>query len=98
MAVTRNLKVGLFTASFNDMTIHLGNADIPIVRTYDSRNTAVGDFGVGWSLDVAGMHLEKQGRWGTSFVQTSNQHRFSRSSNRHADITRGRGAIRRSAG
>ena len=41
-----------FTLSFVDLAVPLSGLDIKIVRTYDSRDKAQGDFGVGWRLDV----------------------------------------------
>ncbi len=32
---------------------------IEIVRTYDSRDTRTGDFGVGWTLDIRNVRLHK---------------------------------------
>jgi len=52
VVVTRNVKVGNFTLSFNDLTVPLAGLPIQIVRTYDSRDKSIGDFGFGWSLSV----------------------------------------------
>ncbi len=45
-------KVGLFTLTSIDLTIPMGGMPIEIARTYDSRDKELGDFGVGWNLDV----------------------------------------------
>lgn len=45
-------KLGLFTLAFNDLTLPTGTLPIAITRTYDSRDKAPGDFGVGWDLEL----------------------------------------------
>jgi hypothetical protein len=57
--VEKNLKVGNFTLSFNDMSVPVAGLPIQIVRTYDSRNKSKGDFGIGWTLDIKSVRLEK---------------------------------------
>ncbi len=46
------LKIGQFTVSFTDLTVPVSGVPITIVRTYDSRDKAGHDFGVGWRLAV----------------------------------------------
>ncbi|MBI2378018.1 MAG: hypothetical protein HYV07_28715 [Deltaproteobacteria bacterium] len=46
-------KVGIFTVSFNDLTIPVSGIPIKVTRTYDSRVKVKKDFGVGWELSVA---------------------------------------------
>jgi RHS repeat-associated protein len=57
--VSKNMKVGDFTLSFNDLSVPLPGLPITIVRTYDSRNQDIGDFGLGWTLNVANVRLQK---------------------------------------
>jgi RHS repeat-associated protein len=45
-------KIGNFTLSFVDLSIPLSGLALEVVRTYDSRDKQVGDFGVGWRLDL----------------------------------------------
>ena len=52
VSVTRNAKVGNFTLSFTDLTVPVTGIPIQIIRTYDTRNKSVGDFGFGWSLAI----------------------------------------------
>lgn len=52
VVLTRNLKIGNFTVSFNDLSVPVAGLPIQIVRTYDSRFKGIGDFGVGWRLDL----------------------------------------------
>ncbi len=57
--VDRHLKIGHFTLSFTDMTVPVAGIPIEIVRTYDSRETHTNDFGVGWSLDIRNVRVQK---------------------------------------
>ncbi|HLK41002.1 MAG TPA: kelch repeat-containing protein [Polyangiaceae bacterium] len=59
VALTRNLKVGNFTVSFKDLSVPVAGIPIEVVRTYDSRNKSQGDFGVGWTLDIDSVRLQK---------------------------------------
>jgi RHS repeat-associated protein len=52
VVIARNLKVGNFTVSFNDLTVANVGLPVQIVRTNDSRRQASGDFGFGWTLDL----------------------------------------------
>src|SRR5262249_45902722 len=60
-------KIGNFTLSFNDLTIPVAGLPITIVRTYDSRDKRVGDFGVGWTLSLTNVRIEKTGIIGKLF-------------------------------
>jgi RHS repeat-associated protein len=57
--VDGNMKVGHFTVAFNDLQLPLAGLPITVSRTYDSRETCSGDFGLGWNLDVNSVHLQK---------------------------------------
>ena len=59
MIVDRNLKIGRFSLSFDDVTVPVAGIPIEIVRTYDSRDRRTNDFGVGWSLDVRNVRVQK---------------------------------------
>jgi RHS repeat-associated protein/uncharacterized repeat protein (TIGR01451 family) len=61
VGVSRNLKVGIFTLSFNDLSVALPGLPITVTRTYDSRDKHVGDFGVGWTLRIANVRVQKNG-------------------------------------
>ncbi len=52
VSVEGNMKIGNFTLSFIDLAIPLSGLDVEVVRTYDSRDKAQRDFGVGWRLDI----------------------------------------------
>lgn len=69
LIVDRNMKVGHFTLSFNDLTIPVAGIPIQVIRTYDSRDKRVGDFGVGWTLDVKNIRLQKNRNLGANWQQ-----------------------------
>jgi len=52
VAVEGQMKIGNFNLSFSDLSVPLAGLDVEVVRTYDSRDKAQRDFGVGWALDV----------------------------------------------
>lgn len=52
-------KVGLYTLSFVDLDIPVSSMPIQVQRTYDSRDKRVGDFGVGWSLEVGNIQIQE---------------------------------------
>jgi RHS repeat-associated protein len=64
-SVTRNSvvdgqqKVGNFTISLEDLNVPVAGLPIQLIRTYDSRDKRVGDFGVGWGLGIRNVRLEK---------------------------------------
>ena len=70
VSVSRNLKVGNFTLSFNDLSVPLPGLPIQVVRTYDSRDKAVGDFGVGWTVGVKNVRIQKSGSFGKNWEET----------------------------
>ena len=71
LVVDRNLKVGNFTLSFVDLSVPVAGLPIQINRTYDSRDKRVGDFGVGWTLDIKNIRLQKNRNLGRAWEMTS---------------------------
>ena len=71
VVVDRNLKVGLFTVSFNDLSVPVAGLPIQVVRTYDSRRQQVGDFGVGWTLDLKTISLSTSVALGDQWNESS---------------------------
>ena len=69
--VDRNLKIGQFAFSFNDLTVPVAGIPITITRSYDSRDKRVGDFGVGWNLELQNIRLQKSRHLGRAWTQTS---------------------------
>ncbi|MCC6876763.1 MAG: PKD domain-containing protein, partial [Sandaracinaceae bacterium] len=47
-------KLGVVTLSFVDLVVRDFGIPLAVVRTYDSRDTRQGDFGIGWRLDLRG--------------------------------------------
>jgi RHS repeat-associated protein len=70
VAVEGGLKVGLFSLTFNDLHIPLPGMSIRVDRTYDSRDTSVGDFGHGWRLNMTNLRVQKSGVLGTGWAET----------------------------
>jgi len=72
VVVDGNMKVGLFTVSFEDLSVPLAGIPIQVVRTYDSRNAMagrVGDFGIGWTLSLKDVRLQKNRALGTHWKE-----------------------------
>ncbi len=69
--VDRNLKIGIFTLSFNDLSIPVAGLPIQVIRTYDSRNKGNGDFGVGWTLDLKTVVVTTNGALGDNWSESS---------------------------
>jgi RHS repeat-associated protein len=57
VTVEGNRKVGAFTLAYNDLTVPLAGIPIQIARTYDSRDKAKGDFGIGWTLGLKAVRV-----------------------------------------
>jgi len=68
--VTRNMKVGVFSLSFNDLTVPVAGIPIQIIRSYDSRDKGQGDFGVGWRLSLANIRVQKSRNLGLNWQET----------------------------
>jgi RHS repeat-associated protein len=64
------MKMGIFTLSFTDMQVSLGSLPIVIQRTYDSRQKSSGDFGVGWSLNIANAQVSKTDALDADWTET----------------------------
>jgi RHS repeat-associated protein len=67
VAVEGNLKIGHFTLSFVDLEVPLAGLPIQVIRTYDSRDKRLGDFGVGWRLSLSNVRLQEDGPAGESW-------------------------------
>ena len=64
VVVDGQMKLGRYTTTFNDMTVDLGGVPFGIERTYDSFEKTSGDFGFGWSLDLADFRVATNGPLG----------------------------------
>ena len=56
---SREQKVGNFTLAFQDVSVPTACLPVTVTRVYDSREKRVGDFGVGWRLDVQTVRLRE---------------------------------------
>ena len=65
--VDGNMKIGNFTLSYTDLQIPLSGIPILVTRTYDSRDKNVGDFGVGWNLDINTLRINRNRVLGTGW-------------------------------
>lgn len=63
-------KIGNFSISFNDLGVPVAGLPIQVTRSYDSRDKRAGDLGVGWSLAVSNVRLEKNGIVGQNWEET----------------------------
>jgi RHS repeat-associated protein len=71
VVVTQNEKIGNFTVSFNDLTVPVAGLPIQVIRTYDSRDKRIGDFGVGWRLDLNSVSITTNGALGDNWTGTA---------------------------
>jgi len=55
------MKVGNFTLAFTDLTLPMSGIPITVTRSYDSRDKAQGDFGIGWRLGVESFECRASG-------------------------------------
>jgi len=69
VSIEKNLKVGNFTVSFSDLAVPVAGLPIEVIRTYDSRDKAVGDFGVGWNVSLRNVRVETSGTLGKGWHQ-----------------------------
>lgn len=66
--VERNAKVGNFTLTFTDLNVPAPGLPIAVRRTYDSRDKGTHDFGVGWTLSLVNVRLQKNGKLGANWL------------------------------
>ena len=69
-SIARNMKVGVFSLSFNDLTVPVSGIPIQIIRSYDSRDKGQGDFGIGWRLSLANIRVQKSRSLGPNWQET----------------------------
>ena len=73
VSITKNTKVGNLSLAFNDLTVPVPGLPIQIIRSYDSRDKGrQGDFGLGWSLGVKNVRLQKNRNLGKNWFETAN--------------------------
>ncbi|MGB0743337.1 MAG: LamG-like jellyroll fold domain-containing protein [Opitutales bacterium] len=67
--VDGDMKVGNFALAFEDLTVPMAGIPIQIIRSYDSRDTRMGDFGTGWTMAVNDIRLRKNNNLGAEWNQ-----------------------------
>lgn len=72
-SVARNMKLGVFSLAFNDITIPVAGIPIQVIRSYDSRDKGLGDFGTGWRLGLSNIRLQKNHNLGLNWQETQTQ-------------------------
>lgn len=70
VVVARQMKVGNFAVSFNDLSVPVAGIPIQVTRTYDSRDKRRGDFGVGWTLSLSSARVQKTVPVGSHWFET----------------------------
>ena len=57
LTVDGALKLGRYVTTYRDLAVPVAGLPMQVFRTYDSYEKAVGDFGVGWRLELANFHV-----------------------------------------
>jgi RHS repeat-associated protein len=74
VVVDGGMKLGHFSVAFQDLSIAAGGLPLEIVRSYDSRDTSVGDFGPGWRIALNGIRVQKSRNLGDDWQQSKSGH------------------------
>jgi RHS repeat-associated protein len=65
-------KIGLFSLTYLDLSIPAAGIPLTVSRTYDSRDKAKGDFGVGWRLGLNTLRIRANRVPGTGWARVVN--------------------------
>ena len=57
LAVAGNLKLGRYVTSFDDLDVPVNGFPMQVHRSYDSIDSRVGDFGVGWQVSISNFRV-----------------------------------------
>ncbi len=57
LVVDGALKLGHYVRTFRDLAVPLAGLPMEVLRSYDSLDKNVGDFGIGWHVDVASFRV-----------------------------------------
>jgi RHS repeat-associated protein len=71
VTVGGNMKVGPLTLAFVDLTIPLPGLPIQIIRSYNSMDQQIGDFGFGWRLALNSVRVQKNRPLGQKWEETT---------------------------
>ncbi|MGJ8639360.1 MAG: tandem-95 repeat protein [Opitutaceae bacterium] len=69
VSVDGSMKVGNFALAFEDLTVPMAGIPIQIIRSYDSLDSRMGDFGTGWSLAINDIRIQKNAPLGENWRQ-----------------------------
>ena len=58
--VDGNLKLGRYGTTYQDLSVGVAGLPMQVLRTYDSFDKSVGDFGVGWNVELANFRVSGQ--------------------------------------
>jgi RHS repeat-associated protein/uncharacterized repeat protein (TIGR01451 family) len=58
------LKLGRYKTTYQDLAVGVAGLPMQVLRTYDSFDKSVGDFGVGWNVELANFHVATNGPLG----------------------------------
>ncbi|HET9306133.1 MAG TPA: PKD domain-containing protein, partial [Candidatus Sulfotelmatobacter sp.] len=75
--VSKNMKVGNFRLTYNDLTVPVAGIPITVTRIYDSLDQGFHDFGTSWSLGIANVQLQKNRNLGKNWTESSSGGGFS---------------------
>ena len=58
LVVDGNLKLGRYQTTYQDLSVGVAGLPMQVLRTYDSFDKSVGDFGVGWQVQLANFKVQ----------------------------------------
>ncbi len=62
--VTGAMKLGDYTTTYLDMSTSIAGFPVQVLRTYDTKDARLGDFGIGWRLELSGPRATPNNRLG----------------------------------
>jgi RHS repeat-associated protein len=62
--VSGDMKLGDYTTTYLDMETSIAGFPVRVLRTYDTTDSRIGDFGVGWRLELSGPRATPNNRLG----------------------------------
>jgi len=62
--VSGDMKLGDYTTTYLDMETSIAGFPVRVLRTYDTKDSRIGDFGVGWRLELSGPRATPNNRLG----------------------------------
>ena len=62
--VSGEMKLGDYQTTYLDMETSIAGFPVQVLRTYDTTDKRIGDFGVGWRLELSGPRATPNGRLG----------------------------------